>query len=150
MLDGVSLKEHITTSSILKKYNLPSVNQLAAEIKLVEAWKIMNIPNYRLILEDNNPNRLPRQRSVRPTSIKQWKDSANLKCAQESFTIDTSKLWNHLPTNIINAKSIFQSSMILLYKCFFTICIIFFQRSRISLVPLLDTVCPIFNTMFYF
>ena len=106
MLDGVSLKEHITTSSILKKYNLPSVNQLAAEIKLVEAWKIMNIPNYPLVLEDNNPNRLPRQRSIRPTSIKQWKDSANLKCAQESFTIDTAKLWNHAPTNIINAKSL--------------------------------------------
>ena len=62
MLDGVSLKEHITTSSILMKYNLPSVNQLAAEIKLVEAWKIMNIPNYPLVLEDNNPNRLPRHK----------------------------------------------------------------------------------------
>ena len=37
MLDGVSLKEHITSESLLKKYMLPSVNQLSAEIKMVEA-----------------------------------------------------------------------------------------------------------------
>ena len=33
MLDGVSLKEHITSKSLLIKYNLASVNQLAGEIK---------------------------------------------------------------------------------------------------------------------
>ena len=29
MLDGVSLKEHVTSSSLLLKYNIPSVNKLA-------------------------------------------------------------------------------------------------------------------------
>ena len=33
MVDGVSLKEHVTSSSLLQKYNIPSVNQLAGEIK---------------------------------------------------------------------------------------------------------------------
>ena len=39
VLDRVTLKDHITSNSLLLKYNLPSVNQLAAEIKLTEAWK---------------------------------------------------------------------------------------------------------------
>ena len=39
MLDRVTLKDHVTSKSLLLKYNLPSVNQLAAEIKLIEAWK---------------------------------------------------------------------------------------------------------------
>ena len=37
MLDRVTLKDHVTNESLLQKYNLPSVNQLAAEIKLTEA-----------------------------------------------------------------------------------------------------------------
>ena len=106
MLDGVSLKEHITSESLLKKYNLPSVNQLAAEIKMVEAWKIMNIPEYPLTFEQNNPNKVQTERSIRPTSIKQWKDYANLKIAQESFTIDAARLWNMAPLNIKQAESL--------------------------------------------
>ena len=106
MLDGVSLKEHITSESLLKKYMLPSVNQLSAEIKMVEAWKIMNIPEYPLTFEQNNPNKVQTERSIRPTSIKQWKDSANLKIAQESFTIDAARLWNLAPTDIKQAESL--------------------------------------------
>ena len=53
MLDRVTLKDHVTSKSLLLKYNLPSVNQLAAEIKLIEAWKSQNIPNYPLKLEPN-------------------------------------------------------------------------------------------------
>ena len=103
MLDGVSLKEHITSESLLKKYMLPSVNQLSAEIKMVEAWKIMNIPDYPLTFEQNSPNKV---QTERPTSIKQWKDSANLKIAQESFTIDAARLWNLAPTDIKQAESL--------------------------------------------
>ena len=97
---------YISTNSLLKKYNLASVNQLAAEIKLVEAWKIMNIPSYPLQLVDNNPNKQPNQRSIRPSSIKLWKDSAKLNCAQESFTIDTARLWNRVPMAISSAQSL--------------------------------------------
>ena len=106
MLDRVSLKEHITTESILNKYNLPSVNQLAGEIKLTEAWKIMHVPDYPLKFLNNNPNRIPTERSVRTTTTKNWKDVAKLKCAQESFTIDTARLWNRAPLAITNATSL--------------------------------------------
>ena len=54
MLERVTLKDHVTSKSLLLKYNLPSVNQLAAEIKLIEAWKSQNIPNYPFKLEPNN------------------------------------------------------------------------------------------------
>ena len=40
------------------------------------------------------------QRSIRPTSVKQLKDNAKLKCAQESFTIDAARLWNKAPQSI--------------------------------------------------
>ena len=37
---------------------------------------------------------------------KNWKDVAKLKCAQESFTIDTARLWNRAPLAITNATSL--------------------------------------------
>ena len=51
MFDGVSLKEHILSSSLLQKYNIASVNQLAEEIKLVEAWKAIHINSYPFKME---------------------------------------------------------------------------------------------------
>ena len=32
MVEGVSLKDHVTSSSLLLKHNLPSANQLAGQI----------------------------------------------------------------------------------------------------------------------
>ena len=37
MMNGSALKDHITSESLLTKYKLPAVNQLAAEIKIIEA-----------------------------------------------------------------------------------------------------------------
>ena len=46
MLDRVTLKDQIPSQTLLTKYNLSSVNQLAAEIKMTEAWKSIHINNY--------------------------------------------------------------------------------------------------------
>ena len=79
MLDRVTLKDHITSESLLIKYNLPSVNQLAAEIKLTEAWKTQNINNYPFKLEANNPNRCDGDRIVRASTTKSGKIYLNPK-----------------------------------------------------------------------
>ena len=105
MLDGVSLKEHITSSSLLTKYGLPSVNQLAGEIKLVEAWKSIKVPNYPFQMEESNPNRLS-ERIVRESTTKKWKDSANCKAARESIGIECARLWNNAPISVKNAPTL--------------------------------------------
>ena len=64
MVDGVSLKEHVTSSSLLQKYNIPSVNQLAGEIKLMEAWKATHVPYYPFKMTKNYPNRTINDREV--------------------------------------------------------------------------------------
>ena len=106
MLDRVSLKEHVTTISLLKKYNLPSVNQLAAQIKLTEGWKIQHIDHYPLTLELNNPNRMTGERVIRNSSIKVWKDDAKTKAAKLSFSRDSARLWNNASDTIKNAPSL--------------------------------------------
>ena len=106
MLDRVSLKDLVSTVTLLKKYKLPSVNQLAAEIKLVECWKIINIDHYPLKLEPNNPNRPDNDRVIRPSSIKQWKDEAKSVAAKLSFSRDSARIWNTATDAIKNATSL--------------------------------------------
>ena len=91
-MDGVSLKEHISSSSLLKKYGLPSVNQLAGEITLVEAWKSIHVTDYPFQMEECNPNRLNSDRMVRSTTTKKWKDFALTKAARESIGIDCARI----------------------------------------------------------
>ena len=103
MLDRASLKDHITTASLLTKYNIPSVNQLAAEIKLTEAWKSTHLSTYPIQMEVFNPNRVNSDRTVRPGTTKLWNDEANTTSAKISFSRDMAKLWNNAPLNITNA-----------------------------------------------
>ena len=70
MLDRVSLKEHIPSTVLREKYGLPSVNQLAAEIKILEAWKSINVDNYPFQMELANPGRNTQGRSIRETTEK--------------------------------------------------------------------------------
>ena len=105
MLDRVSLKEHITTASLLTKYRLPSANQLAGEIKLTEAWKATKIPNYPFELEKNNPDRIETGRAIRTTSIKEWRDDSKSKAASESVSRDMARLWNTAQASIKNANT---------------------------------------------
>ena len=60
-------------------YNLPSVNQLAAQIKLIEGWKCMNIEQYPLKLE---PRDCARLWNMAPDSIKQ---ASTLGCAKSEI-----------------------------------------------------------------
>ena len=106
MVEGVSLKDHITSKLLLDKHKLPSVNQLNGEIKLLEAWKAIHVNNYPFKMEPNNTNQIQNDRVLRPTSIKLWKDSAKTKTGSNSFSIDTAKLWNSCPDVIKHAKSL--------------------------------------------
>ena len=106
MVEGVSLKDHVTSASLLLKHKVPSANQLAGQIKLLEAWKSVHIANYPFRMEHNNVNQIQTSRTLRPSSIKLWKDNAKTKAGQNSFSVDTAKLWNNCPDVIKTACSI--------------------------------------------
>ena len=45
-LNGSRVSDQISTKSLLLKFNILSVNQMNAQIKLSEMWKSVNIANY--------------------------------------------------------------------------------------------------------
>ena len=106
MINGTTLKDHITTASLLEKFNLPSVNQLAAEIKIVETWKILNVQNYPVELWPNEPNGQITGREVRNTTTREWKENTTHKIAKCSFVIDAARIWNQLSPEIKSTNTI--------------------------------------------
>ena len=45
-LNNTRISDMISTKSILEKFNLLSVNQLNAQIKLCDIWKAVNVTDY--------------------------------------------------------------------------------------------------------
>ena len=66
----------------------------------------MNVPDYPITLEQNNPLRDTGDRMVRESSIRHWKEHAKFKNSRESFSIDTAKLWNQVHSDVKNAENI--------------------------------------------
>ena len=80
-----------------KKSDLLSVNQLAASVKILEAWKSLNINNYPIILEPNIKCSSNGDRQVRPSTSRLWNQDARTNAARESFSRNTAKIWNAAP-----------------------------------------------------
>ena len=95
-----------STSVLLSKSGLLSINQLAASIKLLEVWKSENVPNYPIQLEPNNASECPSDRNLRPSTIRKWNQDVTFSAAKECFSRNAAKLWNCAPNNITTAKNV--------------------------------------------
>ena len=54
LLNGSKIKDRVSIKSLLNKFNVMSVNQLNAQIKLLELWKALNIKDYPLKIEQQS------------------------------------------------------------------------------------------------
>lgn len=106
LLNNSRVSDKISTKLMLEKYNLPSVNQLAAEIKLTETWKSINVDDCPIKLNSYNCNLDENRIGLRPQQNRIFNDSYRLQIAQSSFHVDSAKLWNYAPTNVQCAKTL--------------------------------------------
>ena len=85
-----------------------SVNQMNAQIKLTEAWKITNIPNYPMkwdLKPKNVDERLTRAAAVADIVL----ETARTTLAQNTFNNDATKAWNSAPESIKACKTIWSA-----------------------------------------
>ena len=106
VINNCRIKDKIRTKSMLDKFNLLSVNQLAANIKLVEAWKSIHQDGYSITLEPYNQNLLNKSLGLRLQTNRVFNDTCKLKKSESSFHIDAARLWNAAPPEITNATSL--------------------------------------------
>ena len=106
VLNNSKTKDRIPTSTLLKKFDLLSVNQLAGQIKLIETWKAVHIEGYAIELDPYNKDRPNNTHELRTQTNRVFNDSAKLKIASQSFNIDAAKLWNRAPKSVTEAASL--------------------------------------------
>ena len=103
LLDGSRIKDKKSIQSLLQKFKVPSVNQLACEIRLMEAWKSRNIQSYPVSIQtESKPDS---NRELRQSSVRQYDETSRTRIGANSFHTSTAKLWNHSSDAVKNAKS---------------------------------------------
>ena len=96
--------DHTRIADMLKETGNLSVNQTAAQIKLLEMWKATHLPKYPIKLEIvRQENGRTQTRSNNDTKIKEL---GHTNIMRQSFVGDSARLWNRAPTGIKNAKTI--------------------------------------------
>ena len=92
---------------MLDKFDLLSINQTLAQIKLTEAWKASKDVDYPIKMK---PKKEPlgdtTTRQLRTTTRKEMREGGKTILAEKSFTRDAGKLWNAAPKEIKEAKSL--------------------------------------------
>ena len=106
-LNGNKLMDKIPTTQIYKELNLPSVNQINAQVKLLEVWKSQN--------SDTHPTQWSRRNETNPERRTRAAD-ANLlneayggKILTSTFVNDAAKLWNNAPESIKLSKTVYSA-----------------------------------------
>ena len=85
----------------------PTANQeRAAQIKLLEVWKSVHVEDYSIELEPYNKIRPLNNHDLRTQTNRVFNDSARLKIASQSFSIDAARIWNLGPASITESNTI--------------------------------------------
>ena len=103
-MNGSKIADKISTTSILSKFETLSVNQLNAQIKLVDMWKANNLINYPTKIHKIDPNEL--RTTTRAVTSGRLKEVGLTVCAKNTFFNDGVKAWNKAPDSIKNCKTI--------------------------------------------
>ena len=106
LLNNVKLSDKQNTSSLFKKVNMLSVNQITAQIKLTEIWKAVNnvkCPLKVLKMKDVLPERSLRSKNEVENNLME----TGVGLSKKTFINDGVRLWNRYPSNIKQSKSLF-------------------------------------------
>ena len=104
-LNNTKIKDQISTKSLLEKFGYMSVNQMNYQVKLMEAWKALNVEGYPLkIAQQSVPDvgtatRAARNR--RPVQV------GNTTTTRNTSVSDSIRLWNQAPNSITESKTLY-------------------------------------------
>ena len=93
------------------------MNQLAAEIKLLEVWKSLHVEGCPTTLEPYNQHQGQNDHQLRPKPTRVFKDSARLAMSQSSFYIDAARVWNNAPSTIKSAATVHAAKKVIKEHC---------------------------------
>ena len=106
-LTGCKVKDRVSIRSLLDKLNMVSVNQLNAQIKLLEMWKASNIEDYPLDVQHQEI--CDGVATTRAAARGKPCDIGRSQLTQTTCISDAIKLWNTAPCAITESKTLYQA-----------------------------------------
>ena len=104
-LHGSTLMDRINTNTIFKETNLLSVNQINAQIKLLEVWKSLNIKSYPIQWK-NRKDEIKRE-GLKTSNKPQLVTNGKTLIQSQTFINDGANVWNKAPIVIKECKSLY-------------------------------------------
>ena len=99
------LIDHIHTKDLLSKCKMLSINQMNAQINILEGWKAMNLKDYPVQLKLQQAH--VDGRITRGVANGRVIEEGLTKIGQNDCLNDTSKAWNLVPDHIKTCKSLY-------------------------------------------
>ena len=106
-LNRSKIKDKVSVSSMLEKFNMQSINQLNASVKLLEMWKALNVDNYPLSIKRQEI--IAEGMSTRADQAGRPIEIGKTALTQKTIVSDAIYLWNRAPHNVTESKSIYQA-----------------------------------------
>ena len=103
-LNKTSIKDKISTKSMLEKHKMLSINQINAQIKLTEIWKAMKDEDHPFKVKTSPIN--PEERTSRGQAAGYIKTKARSNVTKKTFINDSIKAWNKAPNELKNTVNI--------------------------------------------
>ena len=108
VLNGSRISDKISTKSMLVKFNMLSVNQIMAQVKLNEMWKVTHIANYPIKIEQLSFQEDSMNTRARSSGFL-LKESKNTCFSQKTFVNDAIHIWNLAPNVLKECTSLYSA-----------------------------------------
>ena len=105
LLNNSRISDKISTATLLTKFNMLSVNQINAQIKLSEMWKAVNNEDHPFNLEKLSSG--PDIRAMRSITNEMLPTKSFSELSKNTFINDGICAWSHAPITIKNCKTCF-------------------------------------------
>ena len=99
LLDGSRIRDRRNVGDMLEKFDMLSINQILAQIKLLEAWKASKDENDPIHMKkkDRTEGEEPARNTRACRREEEMIEGGKMKQAEYSFMRDTRKMWNRAP-----------------------------------------------------
>ena len=105
-LAGCQIKDRVPIRTLLEKFNMVSVNQLNAQIKLLEMWKSLNVPDYPLEIRQQMTS--DGVATTRAAARGRLCEKGRSSLTQNTCISDAITLWNLAPSAVTDSKTLYQ------------------------------------------
>jgi hypothetical protein len=107
VLNGSKIKDMVSISTMLNKFNMLSANQINASIKLLEIWKALSVANYPLTIKRQEAS--GRGVSTRADQSGRLVEIGKSVITQKTSVSDAIRLWNKAPAKVTESKSLYSA-----------------------------------------